>query len=83
MNFLGVHKNTIEEINKAKGPLTEELNKIIEEAKAVEALSKEDIVTSTKKTEELDKRTKKVSKEIDKLDNKLSKADEDIGNAIK
>jgi len=76
-------QNTIEEVNKAKGPLTEELNKIIEEAKAIEALSKEDIVTSTKKTEELDERTEKVSKEIDQLDNKLSKTDEDIGNAIK
>ena len=76
-------QNTIEEVNKAKGPLTNELNKIIEEAKAVEALSKEDIVTSTKKVEELDKRTNKVSKEIDQIDNALSKADEDIGNTIK
>ncbi|MFP3289564.1 MAG: hypothetical protein RXO35_04030 [Candidatus Micrarchaeota archaeon] len=76
-------QNTIEEVNKAKGPLIDELNKIIEEAKKVETLSKEDIVTSTKKAEELEERTNKASKEIDQLDNALSKADEDIGNAIK
>ncbi|MGC9129919.1 MAG: hypothetical protein ACP5GB_03540, partial [Candidatus Micrarchaeia archaeon] len=64
-------------------PLINALNKILNEAKNLDTLSKEDIVTSTKKVEELNKNISHTKKELKDIDEKISKADEDIGNLTK
>jgi methyl-accepting chemotaxis protein len=73
-------KSTIDEANKKKEELANELNKILNEAKAINALAKEDIVSNDKKVEDLSKDVSKTSSEIRALDDKVSDINKDIGS---
>ncbi len=73
-------ESTIEEANKKKESLAAELEKILNEAKAINALSKEEIVSNSKKVEELSKDISKTSSEVRSLDDKVSDANKDIGS---
>ena len=72
-------EKVIEEVNKAKGPLEDELNKILAEAKAIDALSKEDIVSSSKKLDEMENKASGVRKDLNEIDKKLSEANDNLG----
>lgn len=76
-------QSTIDEANKKKEELANELNKILNEAKAINALAKEDIVSNDKKVEDLSKDVSKTSSEIKALDDKVSDVNNDIGSLSK
>ncbi|MGC8662275.1 MAG: hypothetical protein ACP5RT_00600 [Candidatus Micrarchaeia archaeon] len=73
-------QQTIEDSNKEKNKLIEELNKILVEAKAVDSISKEDIVSSSKKIDELEGKTNAINRKVNDIGEKVSEAKSGLDN---
>jgi chromosome segregation ATPase len=76
-------QNSIENINKRKEPLQKELNEIIQEAKSIDALAREDIITGTKKVNELKDKTSKSRSKLGEINKMVSDTDENIEDLMK
>ncbi len=76
-------QNSIENINKSKEPLQKELNEIIQEAKSIDTLAKEDIITGTKKVKELKDKISKSRSKLGEINKMVSDTDENIEDLMK